>query len=502
MVVDHKMLDMIGEADKRLTERYRNLLVVNHDLDRKLVSFQANKSEAENRWFRYKEGFSVALMRYIFERTGLSSGTVLDPFAGSGTTLFAASEAGLDAVGIELLPSSIESIEVRRMLLTTDRSSLASALRHFGQSRVWEELGEQEDFAHVAITAGAFPADTEFLLGRYLHEASAVADADFQSVLRFAALCVLESISYTRKDGQYLRWDYRSGRRQGNKPFHKGRILGFTEAISQKLDEIASDLCSSLPGFSEPTHLFDFSLETVTDAIPPGQIKLLSGSCLEILPTLPASSFDGLVTSPPYCNRYDYTRTYALELAMMGMSESGIRGLRQTMLSCTVENREKTSLGDHYSDQLIETVSGAMLSQEPLRSILSYLDECRQNKTLNNNGIPRMVKNYFMEMALIIFESARLLKPGAPFVMVNDNVRYMGAHIPVDLILSDFAEQAGFEVEVIWVLPRGKGNSSQQMGVHGREEVRKCVYVWRRAANKLAKEKSASRQDRLLASAR
>ena len=63
--------------------------------------------------------------------------------------------------------------------------------------------------------------------------------------------------------------------------------------------------------------------------------------------------------------------------------------------------------------------------------------------------------------------------------MVNDNVRYQGATIPVDLILSDIARRAGFEVEEIWVLPVGKGNSSQQMGKHGRKEIRKCVYVWR-----------------------
>ena len=64
--------------------------------------------------------------------------------------------------------------------------------------------------------------------------------------------------------------------------------------------------------------------------------------------------------------------------------------------------------------------------------------------------------------------------------MVNDNVRYAGANIPVDLILSDIAQGAGFDVEKIWVLPTGKGNSSQQMGTHGREELRKCVYVWRK----------------------
>jgi hypothetical protein len=64
--------------------------------------------------------------------------------------------------------------------------------------------------------------------------------------------------------------------------------------------------------------------------------------------------------------------------------------------------------------------------------------------------------------------------------MVNDNVRYAGASISVDLILSDLAEKLGFFVETILVLPNGKGNSSQQMGAHGREPLRKCIYVWRK----------------------
>ena len=62
--------------------------------------------------------------------------------------------------------------------------------------------------------------------------------------------------------------------------------------------------------------------------------------------------------------------------------------------------------------------------------------------------------------------------------MVNDNVRYHGEEAPVDLILSDFAEQSGFRCATIWTLQRGKGNSSQQMGRFGRREIRKCVYHW------------------------
>jgi len=64
--------------------------------------------------------------------------------------------------------------------------------------------------------------------------------------------------------------------------------------------------------------------------------------------------------------------------------------------------------------------------------------------------------------------------------MVNDNVRYAGASISVDLILSDIANQLGFIVEEISILPVKKGNSSQQMGEHGREPLRKCVYIWRK----------------------
>ncbi len=91
-----------------------------------------------------------------------------------------------------------------------------------------------------------------------------------------------------------------------------------------------------------------------------------------------------------------------------------------------------------------------------------------------------MVRGYFYETACVIQECARVLRPGTPLIMVNDNVRYAGASISVDLILSEFARELGFVIETILVLPTGKGNSSQQMGAHGREPLRKCVYVWRK----------------------
>ncbi len=45
-----------------------------------------------------------------------------------------------------------------------------------------------------------------------------------------------------------------------------------------------------------------------------------------------------------------------------------------------------------------------------------------------------MVRGYFSEMACVIGECARVLKPNARLFMVNDNVRYAGVSISVDTI--------------------------------------------------------------------
>jgi hypothetical protein len=105
-----------------------------------------------------------------------------------------------------------------------------------------------------------------------------------------------------------LRWDYRSGRKQGKKQFDKGEIMGFEVAISQKIGEILADLRPTAP---IQKNLFEQKVEQ-------GQIHLFDGSSLDVMPKLSDGEYDAIITSPPYCNRYDYTRTYALELALLG----------------------------------------------------------------------------------------------------------------------------------------------------------------------------------------
>ncbi|MDD5049985.1 MAG: DNA methyltransferase [Methanoregulaceae archaeon] len=55
----------------------------------------------------------LKLMRYLVRLVTPPGGTVLDPFAGSGTTLIAAKEEGFNFIGIELEPEYVEIAEAR-----------------------------------------------------------------------------------------------------------------------------------------------------------------------------------------------------------------------------------------------------------------------------------------------------------------------------------------------------------------------------------------------------
>ncbi|MCG8353712.1 MAG: site-specific DNA-methyltransferase [Chloroflexales bacterium] len=458
-------LTNIEVLDYELEQHFQPCFVVQPALTRSLVSFQANKVRPVYRWYKYKEAFSASLVEYLFRSYDVEGGRVLDPFAGSGTALFAASELGIDSEGIELLPIGQQIIATKKLIDSGISLADLKNLKHWASSPVWEQSQDAIPLPELRITKGAYPENTKQSIEKYL-AAVQKENETVRSVLFFALLCILESTSYTRKDGQYLRWDYRSGRKQGKKIFDKGEISSFKHAISDKLSEIIGDIAPT----EKQTELF-------TTDCPQGSIELHNGSCLEIMPTLPSNMYDAIITSPPYCNRYDYTRTYALELALLGINEGAIVDLRQAMLSCTVENRAKDLLAINPAWRNAISVAD---EQRLLQLTLSYLEKQRDAGLLNNNGIPRMVRGYFYEMACIISECARVMKSGASLFMVNDNVRYAGASVSVDTILSDFAEHLGFTVEKILVLPNGKGNSSQQMGEHGREALRKCVYVWKK----------------------
>lgn len=472
-----------------LYEKFKSKILHNPSLDRTLVSFQANKQVPFYSWFKYREGFSEPLVIYLIQHLKPQPGMLLDPFAGGGSALFAASALGWQTKGIELLPVGIYAIQSRLLANKINPEELNIIVAELRQINFADYYDQGYALNHIAITRGAFPSvDEKQLVGYISYCHRFVTNDDIRILLLYAAFCILEDISYTRKDGQYLRWDARSGRSQGKKTFNKGAILTFHYAIQQKLKQIASDLYTCL----NQQELFSDSLLPQITVLKPNNVIspepiLYQGSCLELLPKMPVNSIDFVLTSPPYANRYDYTRTYALELVFLGCNEDEVKQLRQKMLSCTVENRDKrTQLEQYYTGigrkQEFLRIDSTFHQQAALQEILTILEAYRKEGKLNNPNIARMVRNYFYEMCFVIYEFARILKPGGMVAMVNDNVRYAGEEVPVDLILSDMAESFGLTTRHIWVLGRGKGNSSQQMGNHGRSELRKCVYIWEKQA--------------------
>ncbi|MCL1994066.1 MAG: site-specific DNA-methyltransferase [Spirochaetes bacterium] len=466
-ITDDIFIDKIAHLDYALEKIYKEFMRVDNALNRKLVSFQANKTLPFYRWYKYKEGFSSFLVEYYIYKRGLdSTKKLLDPFAGSGAALFCASDLGIDSLGIELLPIGQHIIKARNLLNNFAGTDFKTLVK-WKNEKPWINHQGQNDFTSLKITDGAYPQENSELIKKFL-SCMQNENKNIQAVLLLALFCILESISFTRKDGQYLRWDRRSGRCLGAIPFEKGEICEFNDAMINKLEEIIQDV----KGERSPD-LFDF----LAAPFRKGHLSIIGGSCLQELTRLDSNSIDLVVTSPPYCNRYDYTRTYALELAMLGVDEAELLKLRQEMLSCTVENREKDLLALNH---LWASPLSICNEHKLLQKILEYLYSKKENKTLNNNGIPRMIKGYFYEMSCVIYELYRILAPSGEVVMVNDNVRYAGASISVDLILSDIAAKIGFQIQEISILPIGKGNSSQQMGAHGRETLRKCVYIWRK----------------------
>lgn len=458
-------IDEVSKLEKRFADR----LEVNSRLTRALVSFQANKAEPVFRWFKYREGFSRDLVTYCLEAANVSfKDRVLDPFAGTGATLFTAASIGCNGLGIELMPVGVRFMNFRQLVNDIGTEGLLEVLQLIDK-KPWKKSKLAEPYPHLRITKGAYPAETEKSLRRF-REWTTGLDPSERAILDFLVFSSLEEISYTRKDGQYLRWDYRAGRTRSTKKFDKGKILGFDQALSEKVKKIRSDL-----GTADSHELFP---ETSAPASEIGNVEVLLGSNFQHLGALNQDTFDFAMTSPPYCNRYDYTRTYALELAHLGLSDSDVRDLRQQLLTCTVENRPKDL--SFLDGSILDRATNTFQESTALQSILQFLDAEIDAGLLNNKNIRTMVSGYFLESAVHIAQMARILKTGSRYVMVNDNVQYNGVPVPVDCILSAVAESLGFECERIWVLPTGKGNSSQQMKRHGRIELRKCVYLWRK----------------------
>ncbi len=467
------------EARLALEDQYVDLLRETDDFDRRLVSYQGNKDEILHSWIKYREGFSAQLVQRLIHEFGIApDDTILEPFSGSATTLLVAKSLGINAVGIEILPICHLAWNAKSYVFDYDLNELEEL---FERIRETQPRQAENAFPHLVITNSAFPTDVENDLMFYTEWFDELdISLEAKTLFRLILSSILEQVSYTRKDGQYLRWDSRSEKvirrnqirlEQGKKPF-KGMDKGELPAVKKSILEALGVILEDIRALQ--TRPFNVSHQ-----------MLIRGSVLNVLPSLESDQYAGVITSPPYCNRYDYTRTYALELAYLGVGEEGIRALRQSQLSCTVENRSKlTQIEQTYKSigqiERFQSILQVIRDNPVLQEINHALQVRWDRGEINNKGILPMVEGYFVELTFVFAEIFRACRSGAQVAFVNDNVRYGGEIIPVDLLSTNLAEQLGFEPVKVYVLPQRKGNSSQQMKRFGREPLRKSITIWKK----------------------
>ena len=72
-----------------------------------ILNYSLEKNDPIQRWYRYKEGFSIQFVnKVINEFRDDHTKVILDPFAGSGTTIVAANRLGMKGIGFEVNPFS------------------------------------------------------------------------------------------------------------------------------------------------------------------------------------------------------------------------------------------------------------------------------------------------------------------------------------------------------------------------------------------------------------
>ena len=401
---------------------------------RSTISYVGNKSLPLLRLFRYKEAFSLSFVQQIINELKLSdSDLVLDPFCGMGTTLLASGLHGISSIGIDRSPLAVFISNTLPLLLTIEPLYLRETCQQLIALLENQPLASIAD--DVPIIKIAFPLDVLTAL-RKLKSAIDKLNTPMRDIMTLLFLSILEDCSYTSKDGQFLRLN------------RNKNVAEPIKLLENKIYEVERDLYL--------VEQWGWRSKWRNPVVMQGDARQMSQYLPHISPT-------AIITSPPYANRYDYTRSYSIELCFgFVRNYEELKALRSDMLRSHIEARVNP---DEYPSHYI--------AQEIIKS----LEQRRSN--LNNPRIPLMLKGYFVDMELVIKEFARILAPKSWAVMVVGNVRYDGETIPVDTILCDIAESVGFDVKAIWIA-RYKGNSSQQMKKYGRLPVRESVLIWRK----------------------
>jgi hypothetical protein len=152
-------------------------------------------------------------------------------------------------------------------------------------------------------------------------------------------------------------------------------------------------------------------------------------------------SISAVITSPPYPNEKDYTRTTRLESVILGLihNKAELKQLKQSLLRSNTRNVYKADTDDQ------------LITQFPAIMELAAAIEARRIEMGKTSGFERLyarvTKLYFGGMAKHLSDLRPLLKPGAHLAyVVGDQASYLRIMIRTGQLLAEIAESLGYKV--------------------------------------------------------
>jgi len=181
------------------------------------------------------------------------------------------------------------------------------------------------------------------------------------------------------------------------------------------------------------------------------------------LPMIEPNSIDAVITSPPYPNEKDYTRTTRLESVMLGFirDRSDLQALKRGLV-------RSNTRGVYKEDNDDDWVSGHPEIQRIAEAI-----ESRRLELGKTSGFerlyPRVTRLYFGGMARHLAHLRTVLRPGAQLAyVVGDQASYLRIMIRTGQLLADIAQSLGYKLVAIDLFRTRLATATKE---HLREEV-------------------------------
>jgi DNA modification methylase len=398
---------------------------------------ELNKVEDSDRpahwWYRFVLSYPPHLVRDYIERFGIQPGQrVLDPFCGTGTTVVECKKLGVHGIGVEAHPMShfASSVKVdwtpNPADLERDSVSIANAaLAELASQGIDDsQRATPDDVRNLEPVLRKLPEEIATLLLTNsisplpLHKTLVLLDAITSGPRRSCF-----------RDHQMLALAKALTGPIGN--LHFGPEVGIGPAKTDVA--VVAAWLDCIRAMSYDLAVLDGNGQT------PGIVH--HADSRDVIRVIPAASIDAVITSPPYPNEKDYTRTTRLESVLLGFvsSKDQLRALKRTMLRSNTRGVYKGDDDDRWiaGHVEIERIAAAI--------------EARRIELNKTSGFERLyakvTKLYFGGMARHLAELRTVLRPGAQLAyVVGDQASYLRIMIRTGQILAGIARDLGYEV--------------------------------------------------------